>query len=160
MKHTRPGPLVALGVIGTVLGFLSQLALAAAGLPKVRPEYSFAITLAAIAVLIVVLAVPVYRATHGPVRRRIDAFYAMRVVVLAKASSLTGALLSGVGLGFTIDLLIRSNSTTADFVLRILASFGAAILLLVAGLVAEFLCRVPPQNDEDHADHDPAHAQP
>ena len=160
MKHTRPGPLVALGVIGTVAGFLVQLALAAASLPKVRPEYSFAITLGVIAIVIIALAVPVYRATHGPMRRRIDAFYAMRVLVLAKASSLAGALLSGLGLGWVIEMLIRSSTTATDSVLRILATFGAATLLLVAGLVAEFLCRVPPQNDEDHADRDPAHVQP
>ena len=157
MKHTRPGSLVALAVLGTVIGFLAQLALAAASLPKLRPEYTFAITLGLIAVVIITLAIPVYRATHGPMRRPIDAFYATRVVVLAKASSLTGALLSGVGLGLVIEVLVRSSTSTGDSVLRVLATFGAAILLLAGGLVAEFLCRVPSQgDDDDHPDHDAA----
>ena len=149
MSRTRPGPLVALVVLGTVVGFLLQIGLAAASLPKLRVEYTFAVTIALIALVIVVMAVPVYRATHGPLRQPIDYLYATRVVALAKASSLAGSLLTGLGLGLSLDLLIRSSTTTGDLVARDLASLGAAILLLVAGLIAEFLCRVPPQDDDD-----------
>jgi hypothetical protein len=158
MTRTRPGPLVALGVIGTVVGFLLQIGLAAASLPKLRVEYTFAVTIGLIALVIVIVAVPVYRATHGPMRQLIDSFYATRVLALAKASSLAGALLVGLGLGLALDLLIRSSTTTGDLVARDLAALGAAILLLAAGLVAEFLCRVPPQDDEDdHPDRGPEH---
>lgn len=156
MTRTGPTPLILLAVLGTVIGFLLQIGLAAASLPKLRVEYTFAITIGLIALVIVVLAVPVYRATHGPLRQPIDSFYATRVLALAKASSLAGALLVGLGLGLALDLLIRSSTTTGDLVARDLASLGAAILLLVAGLVAEFLCRVPPQDDdEDHPDRGP-----
>jgi hypothetical protein len=157
VTRTRPGTLIAIAVIGTVIGFLVQVGLAAASLPKLRPEYTFAVTLALIAFVIVVLAVPVYRATHGPLRRPVDAFYAMRVLVLAKASSLAGALLSGIGLGLTIDLILRAVGSNGDSTARVLATFGAAVLLLAAGLIAEFLCRVPPQDrdDEGPGDGDP-----
>lgn len=159
MTRTRPGPLVALAVIGTVVGFLLQIALAAASLPKLRVEYTFAVTIALIAFVIVVIAVPVYRATHGPLRRPVDSLYATRVVALAKASSLAGSLISGLGLGLCLDLLIRSSTTTGDLVARDLATLGAAVLLLAAGLVAEFLCRVPPQDDDDeHPDRGPERA--
>jgi amino acid transporter len=156
MTRTRPGPLVALAVIGTVVGFLLQIALAAASLPKLRVEYTFAVTIGLIALVIVILAVPVYRATHGPLRRPVDSFYATRVLALAKASSLAGALLVGLGLGLALDLLVRSSTTTGDLVARDLSTLGSAILLLAAGLVAEFLCRVPPQDDDDdHSDRGP-----
>ncbi len=156
MTRTKPGQLIALAVIGTVVGFLLQIGLAAASLPKLRVEYTFAVTIGLIAFVIVILAVPVYRATHGPLRHPIDSFYATRVVALAKASSLAGALLVGLGLGLSFDLLIRSSTTTGDLVARDLASLGAAILLLIAGLVAEFLCRVPPRDeDDDHPDRGP-----
>jgi amino acid transporter len=156
MERTRPGPLVALVVIGTVVGFLLQIGLAAASLPKLRVEYTFAVTIALIALVIIVIAVPVYRATHGALRRPIDSFYATRVLALAKASSLAGSLIVGLGLGLSLDLLIRSSTTTADLVARDLATLGAAILLLAAGLVAEFLCRVPPRDDDDdHPDRGP-----
>jgi len=158
MTRTRPGPLVALAVIGTVVGFLLQIGLAAASLPKLRVEYTFAVTIGLIALVIVILAVPVYRATHGPMRQPIDSFYATRVLALAKASSLAGALLVGLGLGLALDLLIRSSTTTGDLVARDLAALGSAILLLAAGLVAEFLCRVPPQDDDDdHPERGPEH---
>jgi hypothetical protein len=156
MTRTSPGPLIALGVIGTVVGFLLQIGLAAASLPKLRVEYTFAITIGLIAIVIVILAVPVYRATHGPLRQPIDSFYATRVLALAKASSLAGALLVGLGLGLALDLLIRSSTTTGDLVARDLSTLGSAILLLAAGLIAEFLCRVPPQDDDDdHSDRGP-----
>ncbi len=149
MTRSRPGPLIALLVIGTVVGFLVQIALASASLPKLRPEYTFAVTLALIALVVVVLAVPVYRATHGPLRHPVDAFYATRVVVLGKASSLAGSLLTGLGLGLTIELLVRPVGSSGDSIARVLATLGAAILLVAGGLVAEFLCRVPPQDDDD-----------
>jgi hypothetical protein len=156
MTRTRPGPLIALAVIGTVVGFLLQIGLAAASLPKLRVEYTFAVTIGLIALVIVIVAVPVYRATHGSLRQPIDSFYATRVLALAKASSLAGALLVGLGLGLALDLLIRSSTTTGDLVARDLSTLGSAILLLAAGLIAEFLCRVPPQDDDDdHSDRGP-----
>jgi hypothetical protein len=38
----------------------------------------------------------------------------------------------------------------------VLATLGGGVLLLAGGLVAEFLCRVPPQDDDDdHPDRGP-----
>jgi uncharacterized protein DUF3180 len=156
VTRTRPSTLILLAVIGTVVGFLLQIALAAGSAPKFRPEFTFGATLALIGIVVVMLAVPVYRATHGPLRRPVDAFYATRVVVLGKASGLAGALLSGLGIGLVIELLIHSGTTTTDTVLRVLAALGGAVLLLSGGLIAEFLCRVPPSDDdEDHPDRGP-----
>lgn len=156
MSRTRPSTIILLAVIGTVVGFLIQIALVAASAPKFRPEYTFGATLALIGIAVVALAVPVYRATHGPLRHPVDSFYATRVVVLGKASGLAGALLSGLGLGLGLELLIHSGTTTIETVLRVVAALGGAVLLLVGGLVAEFLCRVPPSDDdEDHPDHGP-----
>jgi hypothetical protein len=156
VTRTAPGTLVVLGAIGAVVGFLLQLALGAASLPRFRPEFTFGATLALIGIVVVVLAVPVYRATHGPLRQPVDSFYATRVVVLGKASSLAGALLSGLGVGLTVDVLIHAGTTNGTSVLRVLATLGGAVLLLAGGLVAEFLCRVPPQDDDDdHPDRGP-----
>jgi hypothetical protein len=149
VTRTRPGTLVLLAVIGTVVGFLLQVGLAAASLAKFRPEYTFGATLALIGIVVVVLAVPVYRATHGPLRRPIDSFYATRVVAGGKASAMAGALLTGLGIGLVFELLIHAGTVTSDSLLRVLATLGGAVLLLAGGLIAEFLCRVPPQDDDD-----------
>lgn len=149
MKRTRPSTLIALALIGGVGGFVLQLALAASSIAKLRPEYTLAITLVFIAVLVIALALPVRRATRGKDRRRVDPFYATRVVVLAKASALGGALLAGVGAGFLLELLVRSGAPTTDSYLRAGATFVSALILLIAGLVAEHLCTVPPSDDEN-----------
>jgi hypothetical protein len=148
VKHTSPGLLIALALFGGVAGFGIQTVLAAASMAKLRPEYTLPVSLVVIAVVIVVLAVPVRRAVRGSQRRPIDPFYATRVVILAKAGSIAGSLLTGAAAGFLIDLLLR-GSPTGDTTGRILVSLGGAVLLLVGGLVAEYLCRVPPRDDDD-----------
>ena len=147
MKRTRPTTLVVLALIGGVGGFLLQLALASGSQPTMRPEYTLAVTLVFIAIVVIALAVPIRRATRGTVRRQIDPFYATRVVVLAKASSLGGALLAGVAAGFAIELLVRAGAPVADSYARALVMLGASLVLMIAGLVAEHLCTVPPDDD-------------
>jgi len=157
MKRTSPGSVVLAGVVGAVLGFTLQAVLAAMSVPKVRPEYTVSLSLALLAVIVIALAVPIRRATHATPPRRVDPFHATRVVMLAKASSLVGAFLGGAAVGFLVDLLARPVDVAADLVLRVVAALVAAAILLVAGLVAEFLCRVPP---DDRGPKDPADGPP
>lgn len=156
MTRTRGSLVVLLVVVGAVAGFLGQLGLGALGLSKLLPEITLAVTLVLIAVVVIALAVPIRRATRGPVRRRIDPFYATRVVLLAKASAVAGSLLSGAAAGMLIELLIRPVSTPGA-VWRMLAMLAAAAVMLVAGLVAESLCTVPPGDDDEDP---PGAAQP
>lgn len=149
MTRSTPGPLIAIGVIGTVVGILVQAGLAAMNMPKLRPEYSLGLTLLLVAAAAITLAVPVRRATRGNPVHRIDPFYATRVVVLAKACALGGALIAGFGLGLVLELVLRSGEPGADAYLRVLSVLGGGLALLAAGLIAEFLCTVPPADDED-----------
>jgi hypothetical protein len=115
---------------------------------------SLPITLIAIAAIVVILAVPIRRAVLGRSKARIDPFHATRVAVLAKASSLSGALLTGSGIGILAYELTRPVLPAADSIwLAVIATFGAAVLL-AAGLVAEHMCTLPPPSDEDDV---PAH---
>lgn len=157
MTRTRGSVLVVLAVAGTVGAFLLQLVLGALGAQKFVPEVSLSITLALIAVVIVALAVPVRQATRAERPRRVDPFYATRVLLLAKASAVAGALLAGVAAGLVIELLVRPVWVTGSL-WRMLGMLAAAIVLLVAGLVAETLCMLPPDDDESdkRSDHAPA----
>ena len=149
MTRSTPGPLIVIGVLGTVIGILVQAGLAAVNLPKLRPEFSLAITLVLVGAAAVTLAVPVRRATRGNPPQRIDPFYATRVVVLAKTSALGGALFAGFGLGLVVELALRSSGPDADAYLRVFSVLAGGVGLLIGGLVAEFLCTVPPPDDED-----------
>lgn len=149
MKRTRPTPLIGLGVAGIVVGFLWELGTVAAGSAVLVPPLSLPITLVAIAAIVVAFAIPIRRAVQGRSNARIDPFRAARIVVLAKACSLAGALLTGGGIGILTYQITRSVLPSAGSLwLAGAASFGA-LVLLVAGLVAEHLCALPPSDDEE-----------
>jgi hypothetical protein len=101
-----------------------------------------------IAAIIVTMALPVRRVSRGVASARIDPFYATRVVMLAKASSLSGAIVGGGGLGIAAFLLSRSVLPALGSVTMALATGIAGILLVVAGLVAEHWCFIPPKDDD------------
>ena len=147
MKHTRPSTMIIFAVIGIVGGWFLDASLAAMGQPVVVPPYSLAVVLTILAVLVVVAAVPVRRAVKDGTR--VDPFYAMRVVVLAKASALTASLLAGGGIGILIYLLSRPVVPGPGSALMALAATGGAVALLAGGLIAERMCTVPPEDDED-----------
>jgi hypothetical protein len=160
MTRTRVSTLVVLVSIGAGAGFLVQIALAAGSLPKYQPEYTLALSLLFIAGIAIALAVPIRRATRATVPTRIDPFHATRVVLFAKASSITGALLTGAALGLLAELVTRSGGLNNDSLLRSLAVLGGAIALLIAGLVSEFLCTVPPDDDDRDAEPLPGSLEP
>lgn len=149
MTRTTPVSLIVLAVVGAVAMFLLETALVAGGLPRWEPQLSLPIALVVIAALAVVLAVPVWRTARGRTIERVDPFYATRVVLLAKASALAGALLTGAGLGLLSYLWFRPATIAAGSVLMALAAIGGSVLLLAAGLVAEYLCTVPPDDRDD-----------
>lgn len=162
MKRSAPTPLIALGLLGIVVGFLLEVTAAASGAPILVPPLSTAGTLAIIGVVVVWLAWPIRQATKSrtnvngaAVKRRVDPFLAMRVAVLAKASSLSGALFLGGGLGIVLYVFTRTVlPSTTSLWLAIATALGAAVLL-AGGLVAEFFCTLPPDEPEDERREEP-----
>jgi apolipoprotein N-acyltransferase len=150
---TRPLTLVLLAVLGGGLGWLLQTALAATGQPVFPMPYTLALALAAVAVIVVSLALPVRQVARGKTQQRIDPLYATRVVLLAKASSLSGALLTGFGVGVLAYLLTRPVPTVGS-VGQAGATVIGAVLLLAGGLLAEQMCRVPPEDEDEDDDDD------
>lgn len=156
MRKTTPGPLLLLALLGAVAGGFLDAALAASGRPILVPPLSLPITVTALGVLVVLLALPVRRAVRERRHNRVDPFYATRVVVLSKASSLAGSLLAGFGVGVLIYLLARPVVTTGSILMAVATSVGA-VVLLAGGLIAERMCAVPPE-DDDPADQEPSTA--
>lgn len=155
MKRSAPTPLIALGLLGIVVGFLIEVTAAASGAPILVPPLTTAGTLAIIGIVVVWLAWPIRQATkgakaaNGTAKRRVDPFLAMRVAVLAKASSFSGALFLGGGIGIVLYVFTRTVLPgTSSLWLAVATALGAAILL-AGGLVAEFFCTLPPDKPDD-----------
>ena len=149
MKRTRPTSLIGLGVLGLVVGFLGEFAAASSGLAVFVPPLTLPITLVAVAIIVVAFAVPIRRAVRGRSSRRIDPFQATRIVVLAKACGLSGALLTGAGIGILIFIFTRDVLPASNAVLLTALGTAGAVVLLVAGLVAEYFCTLPPDDKDD-----------
>ncbi|GAA4178370.1 DUF3180 domain-containing protein [Gryllotalpicola koreensis] len=154
MKRTHPTTLVIIGLIGTVVGLLTDAALAASGRALFVPPVTLSVTLAVIAVIVVALAWPIRRAIRGKTTLRIDPFRAARTAVLAKACSILGALLAGLPLGLLLFMLTRTVlADTSSIVLTISAVLGGA-LLLTGGLLAEWFCTLPPDDPDSDREED------
>lgn len=148
MKRTRATPLIGLGLAGLVLGFLLEIGAVASGSAIIIPPVTLPLTLVAMAVIVVTLAWRVRRSTRRKGLRRMDPFWAMRVAVLSKASSLSGALLLGSGLGIVVYILTRTVIAAMPSVWLAIAMAAGALLLLGGGLLAEYFCTLPTDKDQ------------
>jgi len=148
VRRTNPIHLILLAVAGAAVGWLVETALASAGRAVAVPPITLAIGLVVIAVSVVVAAIPVRRVARGRRGAKVDPHYATRVVVLAKAASITGAILTGAGAGVLAFLLTRPVIAVGSVWPAVLAAI-AAVAVLAAGLIAENMCRIPPERDGD-----------
>lgn len=147
MKHTRVASILGLVVLGAVIGFLLEVSTAAAGRAVLIPPLSLPITLVVVAGIVIGFAIPIKRATSGTSRIPVNPFRAMRIVVLAKACTLSGALMVGSGLGIAVFLLSRSVLPPTGTLWLAGGTVLGSIVLLVGGVVAERLCTLPPDDD-------------
>jgi hypothetical protein len=151
MKRTSVTILLVLAAIGGVGGAFLEAGLTSGGRPIILPPLTLALALALIGGIVISLAVPIRRLTRGTAKGPIDPYYAMRVLVLAKASALTGALIAGVGIGLTVYLSTRSIVPVGSIGPAIATIVGAGVLL-AGGLIAEHMCTIPPSDDDDEDD--------
>ena len=160
MKRTSIGLLVALAVIGGATAYLGELILQTTGGITVVPPYSIEITLVVVAIAVVAMAVPVRRRITGKRRVPLNPFYAVRVAVLSKASALTGSILLGAGVGVLAVLLGRPVLPDAGMLVPAVGLVVCSLILVVAGLIAEWMCVLPPDDPDNEAGrttvHEPA----
>lgn len=149
MKRTTATPLVSLWAIGIVAGFLTEMALTTSGSAVFVPPISLALTLVVVGAIVVGFSIPIRRAVTGASTRRVDPFQAMRIVSLARASSWSGSLFLGLALGAVTFMITRTVLPgVASVWLTATMALGSA-LLITAGLIAEHLCRLPKDEDDD-----------
>lgn len=148
MKKTSYSVLLSFIIIGGAAGYLLELILTSRGALALIPPLTLPVTLVIVAAAVIAFAWPVRNALKPDSKKRVDPFYAMRVAVLAKASALVGALLMGFGLGIFIFLVGRPVVPDRGVLGVTLAHVGASLLVLIAGLVAESFCVLPPDDTD------------
>ncbi|HEV7451936.1 MAG TPA: DUF3180 domain-containing protein [Pseudonocardiaceae bacterium] len=153
MTPTRARDLVGAGVVAAVLvNLLLQLSY---GDVPTLPQLA-GTTLLAVAVVEVVLGASLRaRIRQWPRTRPVQALAAARAVVLAKASSLTGAITGGAWLGVLSYVLpLRSQQLQSAASDTVSASIGVvcAGALVAAGLWLEYCCRAPDSPDDPDPD--------
>jgi len=156
VKRTGAGILTIAVVVGLVVGFLLDTVLTAMGRPTFAPAASLPTVLVLLGAVVVVLAIPIFRATRGRSPRRIDPFRAVRIAMLARASSILGAAASGFAGGLLAFLLSRPVVPSVGSMGSIIATLVCAVVLVVAGLVAEQLCTLRKDDDDDAPGNTPA----
>jgi hypothetical protein len=150
MKRTGAGVLLIAAVLGVVAGFLLDQLLTAAGRPTFTPAVTLPILLVLLGAVVVVLAVPIRRATRGNGNGGVvNPFRAVRVAMLAKASSIVGAALGGLGIGLLIFVTTRPVVPSLGSLATVIATAVCGALLVVAGLVAEHLCTIRKDDDDE-----------
>ena len=155
MKRTGPVILVLAAVLGGVVGFVVDSALSASGRPTFAPAVTLPILLVLLGAICVVLAVPIARATRGRATAPVNPFRALRIAMLAKASSVVGAAVGGFAAGLLAFLLTRPVSPSIGSMGAIIATVVCGGILVAAGLVAEQLCTIRKDDDDEQPGGDP-----
>jgi Protein of unknown function (DUF3180) len=150
MKRTSTAILLLAAGIGVAAGFLLDQLLTGAGRPTFTPAVTLPILLVVLGAIIVLLALPIRRATRGPEGSPVNPFRALRIAMLAKSSSIVGASLGGFAGGLALFLLTRPVTPSIGSWGAVIATIVCGILLMTAGLVAEHLCTIRKDDDDEH----------
>ncbi|MCC4908440.1 DUF3180 family protein [Microbacterium sp. cx-59] len=149
MKRTSPGVLAIAAILGIGVGFLIDQVLTSMGNATFTPMISLPVLLALLGALCLALAIPIRRATRGPNAAPIDPFRAVRVAMLAKASSIVGAAIGGIAGGLLLFLVTRPVSPSLGSTSTIIATIVACAALIAAALIAENLCTIRKDDDDE-----------
>lgn len=148
-------------LVGLVVTAFAYLALRAwTGQGGALPQASWAalIVLVFMASGVFFSGLPVRRFLRGRATKPLNPIRAMRTLVLAQASALTGAMVTGWYLAQVLVLLpdfdVQSRRVLG---LTLMAMAGGGVLMVVAGLVVQAMCRVdtPDPDGDDESDDEP-----
>ena len=159
MKPTKIFTLLGWVIPAATAGYLySRFVVASGGQVPVAP-LNLILTFLAISVILAIFAAPMFRYrrelaaqrqnSSAPRPKRLNPFYAVRLVMLAKATAIAGALFAGWQLGVIWFQL--SSPVTPGSVWQNLAALVANIVMIVIALVIERICRITEDAGEAEA---------
>lgn len=145
----RPTSLSVLVVAGLAAAAVGWLLLSAFYTQMPRLPWLPIIVLGTLAVIEAILAQnTAARIQHKSGAPRVDPLAVARFAVLAKASSLAGALFAGFSAGLLAWLALEPTKAARDDVPAAVAGVVAALALVGAALWLERSCRVPERPDQ------------
>jgi hypothetical protein len=148
VRTTRLVLLVLLLLLGAALGWSGVAVLEATGTIVARTPWSAAGGLAFFAALLLAGAWYMYDRVHRQ-QRRVEALTAVRLLALAKASALVGALVAGVYAGFAVHFVpVLDTPDGRERVVRGVVTALAALVVVAGGLLLERACKVPKGPDD------------
>lgn len=153
MKSLSLGRLILVSVIVAGATFFLTQALVVRGFAVSLSPTNLIVTLFSISILLLVLSIPIWRYRNllkqGKARpKRVDPFYAVRILLLSKAVAISGSLFAGWHIGIVIYQLtapvVISGAVARNFV-----GLVASIVMVIAGIYTESLCRLPEDDADD-----------
>jgi hypothetical protein len=147
VKRTNPLVLVGLTPFGFAAGFFVDWALVVRGFSAIRVPWSLSITVIVLTAIVIAMGARVRWATQPKPGRRIDATLAVQILTLAKASSVGGALMFG-GVAGILTYTLTRPVVSAELVPSAVGGIIASLVLVVGALIAERLCRIPPDDSQ------------
>ena len=150
LRTTAAATLAVFGLLGLAVGgVLRPLYERGGGIAPTVP-WAAALTLAFLAAVLLGLAWSTYRTIHQH-RRRIEPQRAVNLLVFGKASAIAGAAVGGGYLGYALSWVDSAADAALprERLVHSLVACGAAIAVMVGGLLLERACRVPADDDKD-----------
>lgn len=150
MKPTKLINLVSWLVPATTAGYLlPQIVVNQGGSIPISP-LNIIITLPLIGIILVLMALPIFKYRKALLARAKDSaaarplplnpFYAVRILLLAKAISISGAIFSGWHMG-VVWLQLSSPIIPSSTLQNVIALIGA-IIMTICAVIVERVCRV------------------
>ena len=159
MKPLRVLGLVIWGVLAIAVGFSYSNWAVSNGLRIPVSSYSLSISLGFICIVLIILVVPIWKykkslkkaleSKEKYINRStpVDPFYAVRVLLLAKASALASAMFIGWHIGVLIKQFTSPVVVPEGAVPNVVAGIVSIVLLAVALIVID-ICKLPGDGEQ------------
>lgn len=154
MKPTKILHLIVATAVAAIASYLLIRLAVGAGFKVPVSGLNLILTLPIIGAIVLLLAIPIIRyrrslrefakstaALTTPRPKRVDPFYAVRVLLLAKATAIAGSLFAGWHLGAVA--VQASQPVIADAIWLNVAGLIGSALMAAAGVITERICKIP-----------------
>jgi hypothetical protein len=140
-----------IGLVATALGYLVLRIWTQQGGALPPAPWGALVVLVFMACGVFFAGLPVRRFLRGRSKKTLNPIRAMRTVVLAQASALTGALVAGWYVAQILVVLPDFDiASVRSFAWRLAALSAGGILMVVAGFLVQAMCRVDKDRRDEH----------